>query len=205
MNPAFGIDWGRFIDVEPRKGDGSSLDKFKRLQFAYRIDASLANPLAHLPAAIVSNPPASLAERNLRRGYDFGLPSGQAIAESLGEKPLADEEILIGKATQESKKPIRAIDPRFERNCPLWTYILAEAMHHEEPELLPVTEEKSVPTPKLGPVGGRIVAEVILGLLFADKSSVLYQKDWQPTAFADPAKRSDPYTLADFVGFAIGK
>ena len=90
-----------------------------RVQPAYKIDTSLVNPLAFLPEFSVVNgqppltlkniqaapkvPPqlANLAERNLQRGVALGLPSGQEVARVLGEEPLPDSEIRIGKATFE--------------------------------------------------------------------------------------------------------
>src|SRR5262249_17034553 len=39
MNPNWGIDWGRFIDIDLRAYDAPGEVK-KRLQFAYRIDTS---------------------------------------------------------------------------------------------------------------------------------------------------------------------
>lgn len=204
MNPAWGIDWGRFVDVDVRKYDGSDADKKKRLQFAYRIDASLVNPLAQLPASVVSDKPDSLAARNLLRGWRLGLPSGQDVARAMGITPLTDKEILIGKATDGGKDASSIDDPNlklpevFHGNCPLWTYILAEAARHKESVELPVTEKVKVSTPRLGPVGGRIVAEVFLGLLFADKSSLLNQAPhWTPPSGAD-------YKLKDLVKFALG-
>src|ERR1700730_13960160 len=38
LNPAWGLDWGRFIDIDIRNHDGSDADKSKRLQFAYPLD-----------------------------------------------------------------------------------------------------------------------------------------------------------------------
>ena len=49
MNPVWGIDWGRFIDVDIRTYDGTAADNQKRLQFAYRIDTSVVTPLSGLP------------------------------------------------------------------------------------------------------------------------------------------------------------
>jgi hypothetical protein len=203
MIPVWGIDWGRFIDVDVRKGTGSDADDQRRLQFAYRIDTSLVNPLSTLPASVAVNP-SSLALRNLERGFRLGLPSGQAIARAMGLTPLHDEQILIGQAvdTPDAALPSIASDPNlraFANNCPLWTYVLAEAMQNKERITTPVAEATQVNTPKLGPVGGRIVAEVLLGLLFGDRSSYFN---------ADPAfKPAGPanYTLKDFVNYALGK
>jgi hypothetical protein len=165
------------------------------------IDTSLVDPLSDLPRAVVSSGPRSLAERNLLRGWRMGLPSGQSVALAMGVEPLANEKILIGKASDEGKKrlkPITEVDDVFDRNCPLWTYILAEAMQNKESMTIPVKENIAIDTPKLGPVGGRIVAEVILGLMFGDRNSLLnLGPNWQPNQGSD-------YTLKDFVGYALG-
>jgi hypothetical protein len=93
---------------------------------------------------------------------------------------------------------IEKVAPVFKKNCPLWTYILAEAMHHQENVKVPVQEDISITTPRLGPVGGRIVAEVFLGLIFGDNRSLLsLQPNWQPEKI--------PYALKDFVSYALGK
>ena len=198
MNPAWGIDWARFIDVDLR----SDADDKHRLQFAYRIDTSLVNPLHDLPPAIASNPP-SLAERNLQRGWRLELPSGQRVARAMGVRPLQNEQIVIGKAVDEPEgKPVIITDVSkvFAHNCPLWTYILAEAMRCKEPVTIPTKEGNiSVNTPKLGPVGGRIVAEVFLGLMFGDKHSLLsLDPCWTPASGSN-------YALKDFVNYALGK
>ena len=101
MNPAWGIDWGRFIDVDIRNYDGTQEDQKKRLQFAYRIDTSLVNPLGDLPPAVASNP-SSLAQRNLERAWRLGLPSGQSVAHAMRIKPLADRDIIIGKGPRQA-------------------------------------------------------------------------------------------------------
>src|SRR5260370_585588 len=62
----------------------------------------------------------------------------------------------------------------FKQKCPLWTYILAEAIHKpQETFETPVKEKKCIPTPQVGQVGGRIVGEVFLGLLFGGNHSVI--------------------------------
>ncbi len=203
MNPKWGMDWGRFIDLDIRTYDGSPADNAKRLQFAYKIDSSLVNPLSNLPAAVVSDPPASLAQRNLIRGWRLGLPSGQHVAHAMGINPLDDKDILIGKATGTAGDTVsindKSIPMIFAKNCPLWTYILAESMRHKESVKIPVKENVSIDTPRLGPVGGRIVAEVFLGLLFGDSNSLLsLEPHWHPPSGPD-------YALKDFVKYALGK
>jgi len=59
--------------------------------------------------------------------------------------------------------------------------ILAEAMHKREEVKLPVVEDVKVSVPLFGLVGGRIVAEVFLGLMFGDRHSMLsIAPGWKP-------------------------
>ena len=72
---------------------------------------------------------------------------------------------------------------------PLWYYVLAEARSRRNGGL------------HLGPVGGRIVAEVLVGLLEADPDSYL-----QPAPGLDAASCSGrdagDFTMVDLVKFA---
>jgi Animal haem peroxidase len=208
-----GIDWGRFVDVDIRSygtADPKNAATKRRLQFAYRIDTSVVAPLSRLPLSVASDPPPSLAQRNLLRGFELGLPTGQAVAHAMGVPVLQDDEIKIGKAVDEPDQSSSDPDLKgtiasmpelapFIGNCPLWTYILAEAMQNVDPaESIPVTEKTKITTPRLGPVGGRIVAEVFLGLMFGDNDSYLsLEPDWRPRAGQD-------YRLKDLVHYALG-
>ena len=95
-----------------------------RLQWAYRIDASIVDPLKMLPIAIGDG--ASLADLNLRRGNIFGLPSGQMVAERLGQAPLADKH-LVGRDNSASPYGYTPIPASLKKATPLWYYVLAEA------------------------------------------------------------------------------
>ncbi len=200
MNPAWGIDWGRFIDIDTRTYDGTPAENAKRLQLAYRIDTSLVNPLASLPPSVAINP-SSLAQRNLERGWRLGLPSGQSIARAMGITPLDESQITIGQAVDDPAgpaRPIASIGDVFADNCPLWTYVLAEAMQFRAAVKVPVIENVTVNTPQLGPVGGRIVAEVFLGMMFGDNHSLLnLAPAWQPAS-------GPVFTLREFVRYALG-
>ncbi|MBL8192129.1 MAG: heme peroxidase, partial [Acidobacteria bacterium] len=150
-------------------------------QPAYKIDSSLVNPLALLPEFVKKNASfTSLAQRNLRRGNTMGLPSGQDVARFMGLEPLKDFQLKVGKATQEdSKKKNKTIDQvssAFAGKAPLWFYILSEAQAaYNNPKT-----KDDTPT-RLGEVGGRIVAEVIIGLLLGDSHSFLSQAPgWEP-------------------------
>jgi len=200
MNPQWGIDWGRFIDIDQRSNDGDATVQQNRLQLAYRLDTSLVNILGDLPPAIATNP-SSLAARNLERGWRMGLPSGQDVARAMRVIPLEDDQIFIGQGLESGLPGTTIADvanDAFNGKCPLWTYILAEAMLHMQPVKLPVVENVTIQTPRLGPVGGRIVAEVFLGLMFGDPHSMLSQDpNWTP-------KSGPNFQLKDFVNFALG-
>jgi len=119
----------------------------------------------------------------------------------MGQRPLSDDQILLGKAVDDPEGPlpdILSVSRVFKNNCPLWTYILAEALHFREPVTIPVTESITVNTPKLGPVGGRLVTEVFLGLAFGDRNSLMNQApNWVPAS-------GPQYALKDFVRYALG-
>ena len=187
------IDWRRFADLAPLdygtlidNPDQNNPKNQNRLQLAYRIDTSLVNPLGALPASVAENPPRSLAERNLVRGWRMRLPSGQDVAKAMSITPLTDGEILIGKFTGDPKDTLTPIvklgdGKAFIQNCPLWTYILAETLESTV-KLKTLEGDKPIKTRKLGPVGGRIVAETFLGLLLGDSSSYLSLNPlWEPS------------------------
>ncbi len=209
MGPGRAIDWGRFIDIDKRaygvEDDSTNTDNKRRLQFAYRIDTSLVDPLRKLPPEVASNP-SSLALRNLERGWRLGLPSGQAVARAMHVTPLTDELIIVGRAVDhpeagDPQVPIASIaNGVFKGNCPLWTYILAEARQFQAAVTIPVTGTPvTVNTPQLGPVGGRIVAEVFLGMMFGDNSSMLsLDPNWAPVTGPN-------FALKDLVAYALGQ
>jgi hypothetical protein len=129
-------------------------------QRAKRMDGRLAASLIGLPLAITGAVEVeayhSLAARDLQRGAAIGLPSGEAIAREMGVEPLTREEAGLGPFG-------------WEGETPLWLYILREADVRGGGD-------------RLGEVGGRLVAEVLLGLLDADPESYrALDPQWQPT------------------------
>jgi hypothetical protein len=144
----------------------------QRIQPAYKIDSSLVNPLGSLPPSVATKI-GSLAQRNLLRGLRMGLPSGQAVARALGVPAVPDDKLRVGKANEDGNKPgpeqnklLVELSPGFRNNAPLWYYILAESQQVFHDDNTPI---------QLGPVGGRIVAEVFIGLLLGDRHSFLNQ------------------------------
>lgn len=164
------IDWSLYFNM------GNNPPKFgiRRVQPAYKIDSSLVDPLGQLPATEAPGI-ASLAKRNLLRSLRLGLPSGQDVARQMGITPIPDNKLKVGKATAEDAPenlPITDFGDSFRRRAPLWFYILAEAQQAFKNDQTPLL---------LGPVGGRIVAEVFIGLLLGDSHSFLRQApDWTP-------------------------
>ena len=145
-----------------------------------KIDTHISTPLFNLPlGAIASHDlPTSLPQRTLLRGLTWGLPSGQAIARAMDIPALAPQDLA----------ELAGFGMDFERSTPLFYYVLREA------ELLANGLH-------LGPVGGRIVGEVIIGLLEADPASYLAaQPGWRPTL---PSRSgTGAYRMVDFLTFA---
>ena len=131
------------------------------------IDTKLADPLAALPPEIAGNRP-SLIDRNLTRGARLLLPSGQDVAQHMGADVLTDAELGLPGGGP----------------APLWYYVLKEA-------------EVQAGGHHLGQVGGRIVAEVFLGLMEKDPSSYLRNEPrWTPFLAT-----GDDFTMPDLLAF----
>jgi hypothetical protein len=141
------------------------------------IDAQLAKPLATLPPSVAADPPISLAERNLQRGLRLGLPAGTTVARAMGVEPLTPAQLGL-----EDLSADLGLHP------PLWYYVLKEAEVVQQGK-------------KLGPVGGRIVAEVLLGILANDPLSYLgVEPNFRPTV---PLARDDgSFDMAQLIRFA---
>lgn len=125
-------------------------------QRSKKIDGQLVRSLIDLPLVITGDCEIdeyhSLAVRDLQRGHGAGLPSGEAVARHIGVDPLTADEIGIASTGE----------------TPLWYYILREA-------------DVCTGGHRLGPVGGTIVTEVLVGLIDADPTSFRqHNPQWQP-------------------------
>lgn len=196
------IDWSLYFDIRCSIENGG----IKRVQPAYKIDTSLVNPLGFLPEfsnpplppagpgmtvgqlqSVPSDPagnPANLAQRNLLRGMSMELPSGQAVAMAMGVDPIADANLKVGKAVVEDwedSPTLASLHPSFAGNAPLWYYILAEAHWDWFQRAKEIGGLGDIEPVRLGTVGGRIVAETLIGMLWADGHSYLRQAPhWSP-------------------------
>ncbi len=160
--------------------------KFTRIdgsapQLSRKIDTHLARPLLKLPGSIDAKH-AGLPVLNLRRGKALQLPAGQAVAQAIGATPVGDLGLDRFGLSAEHRSGLEA-------ETPLWYYVLREA------ENSPRNGER------LGPVGGRIVAEVLVGLLAHDSQGFLRQQPtWKPEGLR--AHTPGHFTLGDLLRFA---
>lgn len=139
------VDWGLFFGPAAQPGEP--------------LDATLPASVFRLPPPAVDAPPVSLAERNIRRGADFGVASGQTCAVALRSRyphvadPLTPSELDLGAE-------VLGVDPSLATQTPLWFYILREAAARNGAET------------HLGQVGGLICAEAMLGALHAEGADI---------------------------------
>lgn len=147
-------------------------------QRAKKIDGRLARSLIELPVILTGDVDDaayhSLAVRDLQRGQGLGLPSGEAVARRMGEAPLSPEEAGLAAYG-------------WREETPLWFYILKEAEARQDGE-------------RLGPVGGRIVGEVLITMVDRDPDAFrVAEPGWTPTL---PSLQLGHFTLTDLLVFA---
>lgn len=173
------VDWRYLFDT------GHGLEQPSKL-----ITAQLSSPLFRLPGFAQEGQISSLSERNLLRGLRFGLPSGQAVARAMGVDALLTgdlQELRWLEYHDERTGESEELETGFHIETPLWYYILKEA------ELDDIAQGAH-----LGPVGGRIVAEVLVGLLEGDRLSYLRADPrWRP-ALGD----GETFTMRDMLEYA---
>ena len=148
------------------------------------IDTRISTPLFDIPlGAIASHDrPQVLPQRNLLRQLTWSLPSGQRIAKAMRVPALSEEE--LGTDLDAYRSARHGYD--LKTSTPLWFYVLREA-------------EVKAGGETLGPVGGRIVAEVLVGLINSDPGSYLVQQPrWTPTLTSAGAG----FRMTDFLTFA---
>jgi hypothetical protein len=169
------IGWQTFFDFK----DG----EVKRNKL---IDTKISTPLFTLPLGAIAShkAPISLMQRNLLRHMTWSMPSGQAIAGAMG----------VDRLTADDLKELKTYGVGLEQHTPLFYYMLKESA------LVPSSDiGKNTGGFHLGPVGGRIVGEVVIGLLQSDPASYLVQRpDWTPTLQSP----GPGFRMTDFLTFA---
>jgi hypothetical protein len=225
----WGIDWSFFLDDLPTPSDpGPGGEPLVLPQPSYRIDALLVSPLRDLPEFFTDTDAAPeslvghLAFRNLLRGQNLGLPSGEQAAAEFG-LPVLPVDVLWGagsrlldesalddtlKAELQRTRSARlrissdwvGLDGPLAGNTPLWYYILREAEYHGV-EHRPDDAAIGFGGQHLGPLGSAIVAETLIGLLWLDPRSYLHaHRAFRPL---DAITEGLPLTLPRLVRFAL--
>ena len=164
------IDWRRFFDL----GTPADTPNFEFNQ-ARRLDPFIIPQLHDLPGG-----GGSLPFRNLKRGVMMKLPSGQDVANFM--KPHVKKPMLTPDEIASGPDGAVAKELGLHKKTPLWYYILKEAQVRTGGE-------------RLGPYGGRIIAEVFTGIVQGDKDSFLSQANWKPSL--GPVKGR--FTMADML------
>ncbi len=188
------IEWDRFALDAPTEAD----------RVARKIDTKLAPPLEDMfKESSAQNELGRilrhLAERNLRRSHRLNVPSGQAAVAAINAFDQTESSTVEASVHQVAYSGNLAVkyeppagnagiaplpmdvladgptgaalgDGGMLENTPLWFYILKEAE---------VTEGDT-----LGPLGSRIVAETLVGLVIEDGTSYWHEGagtgDWTP-------------------------
>jgi Animal haem peroxidase len=153
-------------------------DQAQHVRTTKQIDTRISTPLFNLPLGTIASgdPPSSLPQRNLLRHLTWSLPSGQAIAQRMGIRPLTSSQL----------SELKPFGSNLDRSTPLWYYILKEA--------------EVAGGARLAGVGARIVAEVFLGLLKLDSNSYLARNSrWRPTL---PGRSRGNFGIVDFLTLA---
>ncbi len=171
-------DWNLFF------GSSSSV------QFSKKISRSLPSQLFNLPKNLIPRSARNLGRfslpmATLNRGAQFRIASGNELAKTFlsPEFQLTPDQIWEGERFQQFRKD--------EACAPLWYYILREA------EVQPggLQADRGI---KLGPLGSKLVFEIIVDLISASES---FPQDWNPLVLrkrngnADPLPHFDMLTL----------
>jgi hypothetical protein len=179
------VDWDRFT----RTWGGNA-------NFAENIDTLISEDMFNLPAAAMpifskASPPP-LPQMTLLRGSRMGLPSGQEASRAAGVQALRSVQIGFDDDGNEFLRR-RGMSER----TPLWYYLLREA------EVLGIRRFRGGEC--LGPLGSRIVTEVLLGVVNADPEHYLnVDPNWRPltVVFGGSSEPRRLDSLRKFVAFA---
>jgi hypothetical protein len=179
------VDWDRFT----RTWGGNA-------NFAENIDTLIAEDMFNLPAAAMpvfsKESPPPLPQMTLFRGSRIGLPSGQEACRAAGVRALEGAQVGFDDDGSEFLRR-RGMNER----TPLWYYLLREA------EVLGIRRFRGGEC--LGPLGSRIVAEVLLGVMNADPKHYLnVDPNWKPltVVFGGSSEPRRLDGLRKFVAFA---
>lgn len=190
VDSIWNIHWPSFFgtDAQPAVNKARKIDT--------RVALSMGN-LPSAPGAPTNSFFTVLSARNLIRSMALRVPTGQYVAKRMKEIPLTTDELLSSPFPaptsdqqvlhNQTVQALQAKNGLLLQQTPLWYYILKEAeIRHGGNQL--------------GPVGGRIVAEVFMRLLAENEDSFLNDNEWQPRFGAQG--QDIPYRFTDLLRFA---
>lgn len=192
FSPEFGQGFARITSSNQAIKWDAFFDYGTDFQKAEKLDTTLAPILLELPFVPSPNPDdKSLATRNFRRGQSFLLPSGENVARYMNREESEIEQVVDFVHNKVSPHNVD-----LSAGIPLWFYILAEAEVIGRQD----SDTQFSQGEGLGPVGGRIVAEVLIGLLELDTNSFLgNNRDWVPSLGT-----GNIFTMKDLLEMADG-
>ena len=161
--PELTVDWRFLLDVNPNQ-------VYVRSR---AIDHLLADELARLPILVAGRDArpqdASLAFRNLLRGYVLGLPSGQRVAAALADRgyPIdCNQDLRLGEILARAALDVETRN-RLANSTPLFLYLMREAGIRGGGN-------------RLGPVGSAILMEVFGAMLVHHGTFLNVEGGWAP-------------------------
>jgi Animal haem peroxidase len=187
IDPQLAVDWEEFLTTNHKP------------EFSMRIDRAIVKPLYSLPDASIhlfvnsSGPhgPNALPVRTLFRGSAARLCTGQQAREQLTPESILLEPRIVKDHPYHPWEDLKEVG--LAEQTPLWYYVLLEAELNENGR-------------RLGPLGSRIVLEVIEASLLADPDSFvsIHGSSWEPPPWITSSGESVPvrtlFDLADVVG-----
>jgi 6-phosphogluconolactonase (cycloisomerase 2 family) len=190
LEPKHVIDWNIFYP-DPLTPETRSL----------RIDRKVTARVFNLPESAIPDDIkyiGNLPHRNLIRGSQIGVVSGEELATFYGVTPLTPAEVL-GPDNRPASRELFKLDHICKdkdtcQSCkddatfktPLWYYILKEAEVHSNGEML-------------GKVGSRLVAEVLAGALYYG-NEFAYDDNWKSKVI-NIGSASNAITLRDILKY----
>jgi hypothetical protein len=181
------IDWRHFYDFGPIP----DVPPVASGNFARKLDTVFdlhLNEVTGFTDERIDEMQRAITVRNLLRGFYLHLPTGEEAADWMGETPLTRKELTAGP------HKARLDDSDFLGKTPLWYYILKEA------EVLGFGPDGKTPGNRLGPVGSRIVAETLFGLIRHSSISILKDTGWRPTyGRLDPVSGERVFGIIDLI------
>ncbi|MCG8923325.1 heme peroxidase family protein [Lentzea sp. CC55] len=185
-------DFRRLYDfTEAGRDDLAAPAEFSGGNVTKRIDTLLVDPLTKLPAGTFGGRGTqfreierNLAFRNLTRASMMELATGQQLAELFGVAPLTAEQILVGNGGAVVEGLSEQQRSQLVEATPLWFYVLREA---------------EVGGGLMGPVGGRLTAEVFHRAMEGSRISIVRSPYWRPTLGPD----SSTFRMVDLLLFAF--